>query len=126
MPTAKPLSINEYILSFPEDTRKVLEQVRTTIKQAVPEAEEAISYAIPAFKIKGRFFIYFAGYEKHIGLYPAPRQNEAFKKELSAYKGGKGTVQFPLNKPMPLDLITRIVEFRVKETLERAEKKKSK
>ncbi len=126
MPAVKPNNIDEYIGSFPEDTQKVLEQVRATIKQAVPEAEEAISYAIPAFKLKGRFFIYFAGYEKHIGLYPAPRENEAFKKELSAYKGGKGTVQFPLNKSIPLDLITRIVKFRVKETLERADKKKTK
>jgi uncharacterized protein YdhG (YjbR/CyaY superfamily) len=126
MSAAKPSNINEYIRSFPEDTQKVLEQIRATIKQAVPEAEEAISYAIPAFKLKGRFFIYFAGYEKHTGLYPAPRGNEAFKNELSAYKGGKGTVQFPLNKPLPLDLITRIVKFRVKETLEKADKKKIK
>jgi uncharacterized protein YdhG (YjbR/CyaY superfamily) len=120
----KPNNINEYIAGFPKDTQKILKQIRATIKKAAPGAEETISYAIPTFKLKGRDLVYFAGYKNHIGLYPAPRGNEAFKKELSVYKGGKGTVQFPLDKPMPLNLITRIVKFRIKENLEKEGKLK--
>ncbi len=123
MTTTKPNNIDEYIAGFPKETQKILEQIRVTIKKAVPGAEETISYAIPAFTLKGRYLVYFAGYKNHIGLYPAPRGNEAFKKELSVYKGGKGTVQFPLEKPMPLNLIIKIVKFRVKESLEKAEKR---
>ena len=123
MTTTKPSNIEEYISGFPKDTQKILEQIRATIKKAAPDAEETISYAIPAFTLKGRHLVYFAGYENHTSLYPAPRGNDAFKKELSAYKGGKGTVQFPLDKPIPLDLITKIVKFRVKENMEKAEKK---
>ena len=112
--------INEYIAGFPESVRGILEALRATIKEAAPGAEETISYAIPAFKLKGRMLVYFAGFKNHIGLYPAPRGNEAFKKELSGYKGGKGTVQFPLNEPIPFPLITKIVKFRAKENLEKA------
>lgn len=124
MTTTKPNNIDEYMAAFPKDTQKVLEQVRATIKKAVSDAEETISYAIPTFTLKGRYLIYFAGYKNHIGLYPVPRVNEAFKEELSLYKGGKGTAQFPLNKSMPLDLITRIVKFRAEENAAKAEKKK--
>ena len=123
MKTIKPKDIDEYIAGFPKETQKILEQIRATIKKAAPGAEETISYAIPAFTLKGRYLVYFAGYKNHISLYPAPRGNEAFKKELSVYKGGKGTVQFPLDKPMPLKLITKIVKFRIKKNLEEAEKK---
>ena len=126
MKTTKPANINEYIAGFPKDTQKILKQIRTTIKKAAPGAEETISYAIPTFKLKGRYLVYFAGYKNHISLYPSPRGNEAFKKELSVYKGGKGTVQFPLDKPIPLNLITRIVKFKIKETLEKAAKLKKK
>jgi uncharacterized protein YdhG (YjbR/CyaY superfamily) len=112
--------INEYIAGFPESVRGILEALRATIKEAVPGAEETISYAIPAFKLKGRILVYFAGFKNHIGLYPAPRENEAFKKELSGYKGGKGTVQFPLTEPIPLPLVAKIVKFRAKENLEKA------
>ena len=112
--------INEYIAGFPESVRGILEALRATIKEAAPGAEETISYAIPAFKLKGRMLVYFAGFKNHIGLYPAPRGNEAFKKELSGYKGGKGTVQFPLNEPIPLSLVAKIVKFRAKENLEKA------
>ena len=112
--------INEYIAGFPESVRGILEALRATIKEAAPGAEETISYAIPAFKLKGRMLVYFAGFKNHIGLYPAPRGNEAFKKELSGYKGGKGTVQFPLNEPIPLPLVAKIVKFRAKENLEKA------
>ena len=124
MATTKPTDIDGYIAGFPKNIQKVLQQVRTIIKKAAPGAEETISYAIPAFTYKGRILIYFAGFKNHISLYPAPRENEAFKKELSAYKGGKGTVQFPLDKPMPLNLITKIVKFRIKENLERVKTKK--
>lgn len=112
--------INEYIAGFPESVRGILEALRATIKEAAPGAEETISYAIPAFKLKGRILVYFAGFKNHIGLYPAPRENEAFKKELSGYKGGKGTVQFPLTEPIPLPLVAKIVKFRAKENLEKA------
>ena len=122
-PTA-PKNIDEYIAGFPNNVREILEQIRMTIREAAPDAEETTSYHIPTFSLKGKYLVYFAAYKKHIGLYPAPRGNEKFKKELSAYEGGKGTVRFPLDKPIPLDLITRIVKFRVKENLERAKLKK--
>jgi uncharacterized protein YdhG (YjbR/CyaY superfamily) len=116
MPRTDFASIDAYIASFPPETGKVLQEVRMLIKKLVPEALETISYAIAAFKLYGRPLIYLAGFKNHISLYPAPRSIEAFKKELAAYKGGKGTVQFPLNEPLPLDLIRRIVLYRVSET----------
>lgn len=119
----KPTNIDEYIAGFPKETQKFLEQIRAAIKKAAPDAEETISYAIPTFTLKGNYLVYFAGYKNHISLYPAPRGNEAFKKELSVYKGGKGTVQFPLNQQMPLNLITKIVKFRVNDNVQKAGKK---
>ena len=118
-----PTDITEYIASFPNDIQEKLEKIRMTIRKTAPDAEETISYHIPTFTLKGKYLVYFAAYKKHIALYPAPRGNEAFKKELSAYKGGKGTVQFPLDKPMPLSLITKIVKFRAKENVAKAAKK---
>ena len=112
--------IDEYIAGFPGDVQEILEKIRMTIRTAAPEAEETISYRIPTFTQKGKYLIYFAAYKKHIGLYPAPRGSEKLKKELSGYEGGKGTVRFPLDKPIPFGLIKRIVKFRVKENLERA------
>jgi len=106
-------TIDEYIAGFPEATQKSLNKVRSTIRKVVPKAEETISYGIPTFKINGRYVIYFAGYKNHVSVYPAPRENPGFKKELAVYKGGKGTVQFPLDKPLPLELITRITKFRL-------------
>jgi uncharacterized protein YdhG (YjbR/CyaY superfamily) len=97
-----------------------------TVRKAVPDAEEKISYQIPTFTLKGKYLVYFAAYKNHIGLYPAPRGVEKFKKELSAYEGGKGTVRFPLDKPIPFGLIERIVKFRVKENQERAKAKAKK
>jgi uncharacterized protein YdhG (YjbR/CyaY superfamily) len=105
-------NIDEYIADFPEDIQKKLQQVRKAIRKAAPEAEEAISYAMPTFKLNGNL-VHFAGYKNHIGFYPAPQGIEAFQEELSKYKGAKGSVQFPLDQPMPLDLIKRIVEYRV-------------
>jgi uncharacterized protein YdhG (YjbR/CyaY superfamily) len=124
--TSKPANINEYIAGFPKDSQKVLKQIRATIKKAAPGAEETISYGIPTFKFKGRQLIYFAGFKNHISIYPAPRGKEAFKKELAIYKGGKGTVQFPLDKPMPFSLIAKIVKFKIKENIEKAGKLKKK
>ncbi|MCO4293710.1 DUF1801 domain-containing protein [Solitalea sp. MAHUQ-68] len=123
MQTIKPGTIDEYIANFPLETQRVLEQIRNTIKNVVPEADEKISYAIPTFYLNGNL-IHFAAYANHIGLYPAPRAIEVFKEELSGYKGGKGTIQFPLDKPMPLELIERIVKFRVEESLLKSLKKK--
>jgi uncharacterized protein YdhG (YjbR/CyaY superfamily) len=113
--TAKPETIDEYIAAFPQDVQKLLEEIRTTIKQAAPDATEAISYAIPTFKLKGKNLVHFAAFKNHIGFYATPTGHEAFEKELRQYKQGKGSVQFLLNEPMPLKLITRIVEYRVNE-----------
>src|SRR5919202_6287225 len=110
MITTKPKSIDEYIASFPEETQVLLEQVRAAIKQAAPDAKETIKYSMPTFTLEGNL-VYFAGYKNHIGFYPMPSAIEAFQDELSAYKSAKGSVQFPLGKPMPVDLIARIVAF---------------
>ena len=123
MPQAKPASINEYIASFPEDIQKVLEQVRETISQAAPEAGETINYGIPTFTLNGNL-VHFAAFKNHIGFYALPTGHEAFAEELSNYKQGKGSVQFPLDSPMPLELITSIVQFRVKEQQAKPAKKK--
>ncbi len=111
----KPATVDEYIYRFPEHLRVILQQVRTTIKKTAPEAEELISYGMPAYRYKKANLVYFAGYAHHIGFYALPSGNEAFKKELSAYKAGKGSIQFPLDTPIPLDLITQIVQFRIDE-----------
>ena len=121
--TNKPQSVGDYISAFPKEIRNILEEVRATIKKAAPEAEEMISYAIPAFKLNGKGLIYYAGYKNHIGLYPSPKGDESFQKEIAAYKSGKSTLQFPVDKPMPLDLITRIVRFRIAENAEKVKKK---
>lgn len=125
MITKKPASVDEYIAGFPEEVQLLLDQVRETIKKAAPIAEELISYQMPAYKMNG-MLVYFAAFSKHIGFYPTASGIEAFKKELSIYKGAKGSVQFPHNKPLPLDLIARIVEYRVKENLLKADFKKKK
>jgi uncharacterized protein YdhG (YjbR/CyaY superfamily) len=114
-----PKNIDEYIAGFPDDVQVILQKVRTTIRKAAPDAGETISYQMPTFTLKGNL-VHFAGFKKHIGFYPVPTGIEAFKKELSIYKQGKGSVQFPLDKPIPYGLITKIVKFRVKENLKRA------
>jgi uncharacterized protein YdhG (YjbR/CyaY superfamily) len=116
-------NIGEYIADFPEETRVLLEQIRKAIKEAAPSAEETISYSMPAFRQNG-ILVYFAAFKNHIGFFPTPSGKEAFIKELSFYKGGKGTVQFPLDKPLPLNLISRIVRFRVKENSGKITKRK--
>ncbi|HZF49260.1 MAG TPA: DUF1801 domain-containing protein [Polyangiaceae bacterium] len=114
--------IDAYIASFPEDVRAILEKVRATIRKAAPGAEETISYRIPTFTLNGNL-VHFAAFKNHIGFYPGPTGIEAFKEELSTYEGAKGSVRFPLDKPIPLGLISKIVKFRVKESLEAAKAK---
>src|SRR5882762_3128978 len=108
METHKPKNIDDYITNFPVETREILERIRATIRRAAPAAVETIKYGMPAFTLKGNL-VYFAAYKKHIGLYAVPTDLEEFKKELSPYKTGSGSVQFPLDKPIPLRLIARLV-----------------
>jgi len=110
-------SVDEYIATFPEDIQKILEEIRATIKAAAPDAKEKISYQIAAFELNGKNLIYFAGWKKHISLYPIPSGDEAFEKKISKYVAGKGTLKFPLDKPLPLKLISRIVKYRVADNL---------
>jgi uncharacterized protein YdhG (YjbR/CyaY superfamily) len=126
MTTVNPNDIDSYIVSFPEETQILLEQIRSTIKKAAPDAAEVISYQMPTFKLHG-ILVHFAGYKNHIGFYPGASGIEAFNKEISAYKWAKGSVQFPLDKPLPLELITKIVTFRKSENMQRIKtKQKSK
>lgn len=118
-------NIDEYISGFPKEVQVVLQEVRTTIQKAAPKATEKISYAIPTFAL-AKNLVHFAGYKNHIGFYPGAKAILAFHKELSRYKSAKGSVQFPLDTPMPLRLITKIVKYRVKEETERAALKKKK
>ena len=120
----KSKTVDEYIKQTPKDVQSDLKILRKTILENAPNAEEKISYGMPSFNFKGSYLVYFAGYKNHIGFYPVPTGIEAFKKELSVYKTGRGSVQFPLDKPMPLNLITKIVKFRVKENLQKVKTKK--
>ncbi len=115
--------VDKYIEGFPVEVQQMLQQMRETIRKAAPEAGEIISYGMPSYKFNG-LLVHFAGYKNHIGFYPAPSGILAFKKELSVYKGAKGSVQFPLDKPLPLELISQIIEFRVIENLEKAKARK--
>ena len=117
-----PQTIDDYIAGFPEDVQEILEKIRRTIRKAAPEAAETINYQIPTFTLKGNL-VHFAAFKTHIGFYPTPTGIEKFKKELSVYEGAKGSVKFPLDKPIPFGLISKIVKFRVKENLARAEAK---
>jgi len=120
-----PKTIDEYIAGFPEDVQEILQKIRQTIREVVPAAEETIKYQMPTFTLKGNL-VYFAAFKNHIGFYPIPTGIEQFKDELAVYKQGKGSVQFPLDKPIPYDLIRRIVAFRVQENLAKAEAKRKK
>lgn len=117
----KAKDIDSYIAGFPKEIREKLETVRATIRKSAPKAEEAISYGLPTYKQNGNL-VHFGGFKNHIGFYPAPSGIEAFKDELSKYKGAKGSVQFPLDKPLPLLLITKIVKHRIKENEKKVEK----
>jgi len=116
-------SIDEYIALFPPEVQEKLQEVRATIHEAAPEAQEKISYQMPAFTLNGNL-VYFAAFKNHIGFYPIPSGIEAFKEELSKYPQGKGSVQFPLDQPLPLDLIRRIVLYRAEENKKKAKKKR--
>lgn len=115
-------SIDAYIAEFPPEIQEKLETLRRTIREAAPEAKEIISYQMPTFYLNGNL-VHFAAFKQHIGFYPAPSGIEAFKEELAAYKGAKGSVQFPLDKPLPLELVSRIVAFRVEENKGKGKKK---
>jgi uncharacterized protein YdhG (YjbR/CyaY superfamily) len=110
-------NVDEYIATFPKELKHLLEGIRKAIKEAAPDAEETISYRMPAYRQNG-ILVYFAGFKNHIGFYALPTGHQTFKKELSVYKTGKGSVQFPLDNPLPLTLIKKIVKFRVKENIE--------
>ncbi len=118
----KPENIDEYIGGFPNEVQEILEKIRITIQKAAPDAKEKISYAMPAFEQNG-IVVYFAAFKNHIGFYPTPSGIEAIKLELSEFKGAKGSIRFPLDKPMPLDLITKVVKLRVAENIKKAEDK---
>ena len=120
----KVVDIDTYIASFPAETLKLLKQIRETIKEAAPDAEEKMGYGIPTFTLQGNL-VHFASFKNHIGFYPAPSGIVAFRKELVAYKNSKGAVQFPIDKAIPFGLIAKIVKFRVKENLAKAKAKKS-
>jgi uncharacterized protein YdhG (YjbR/CyaY superfamily) len=120
---AKFKTVDEYLSALPANTKAILKEVRKTIKKAAPQAEELISYNIPAFTLHGRL-VYYAAFKNHIGFYPVSSAIKAFRKELSDYKTSKGTIQFPLDRPIPFVLITKIVKFRVQENLEKAKAKK--
>lgn len=115
-------SITEYIKTFPKETQVILEKVRETINTVNPDFEEAIAYGIPTFKLNGKNIVHFGGYTKHVGFYPAPSGIDTFKKELAEYQKGKGTLQFPLDQPIPYDLIARVTEYRVAEHQKKTKK----
>jgi uncharacterized protein YdhG (YjbR/CyaY superfamily) len=118
----KPQTVDEYIAGFPHEVQLVLEKVRATIRKAAPGVEETIKYKMPAFTLNGNL-VCFAAFKKHIGFYPRVTAVEKFKDELSVYDGAKGSIKFPLDKPMPMDLISRMVKFRARENLARAREK---
>ncbi len=114
--------IDSYISTYPKDVQLLLQKMRETIHKAAPAAEEAIKYGIPTFVLNGNL-VHFGGFKNHIGFYPAPQGIKEFQKELSLYEGAKGSIKFPLNKPLPLALITKIVKFRVERNMEKVKKK---
>jgi uncharacterized protein YdhG (YjbR/CyaY superfamily) len=112
-------SIDEYIAAFPADVQKILEELRSTIKTAAPGAQEKISYGIPTFTLKGKYLIYFAGWKNHISMYPIPAGSEEFNRKIEPYAAGKGTLKFPLDKPLPLDLVDEMVKLQIAGNLEK-------
>lgn len=120
-----PQNIDDYIANFPKEIQEILQELRLTIREAAPDAEEVISYQMPTFRLKGNL-VHFAAYKNHIGFYPTPSGIEKFKKELSVYESAKGSVKFPIDQPLPLDIISNIVKFRVTENLEKAAAKSKK
>ena len=116
-------SINEYVSSFPENAQKAMSEIIATIKAKVPNAEGHISYNMPAFKVNGEYFIHFSAWKNHIGMYPIPAGDEAFQKEVESYRSAKSSLNFPLDKPMPVKLIEKVIKFRIAENLQDAKVK---
>jgi uncharacterized protein YdhG (YjbR/CyaY superfamily) len=123
---AAPATIDDYIATYPPEVQAILEKIRALIREAAPDAQEAMKYGIPTFTLNKGNLVHFGAFPKHIGFYPTPSGIEAFKDELSVYEGAKGSVQFPLDRDIPYDLISRITEFRVKEVQDKAAAKKKK
>jgi uncharacterized protein YdhG (YjbR/CyaY superfamily) len=124
--SSKAENIDEYIAGFPEATQEILEHIREIIRKTIPKAEEAISYAIPTFKLNDSYVIYFAGYKNHVSLYPIPSDSATFEKQLAPYRAGKGTLQFSLDKPLPEKLIVQVTKQNVKKNEERTKGKSKK
>jgi uncharacterized protein YdhG (YjbR/CyaY superfamily) len=116
-------SINEYVSTLPENSQKAMREIIAMIKDVVPDAEEHISYNMPAFKVNGEYFIHFSAWKNHIGMYPIPAGNEAFQKQIEPYRSAKSSLNFPLNQPMPIKLIEKFVKFRIAENLKSAKEK---
>lgn len=123
---AAPKTIDAYIAAFPQDIQAMLQQIQQVIHETIPGLGETISYGMPTFTLNGTYLVYVGAYKKHIGLYPAPTGVEEFQEAVALYGGGKGTLKFPLDKPMPFDLIRRVVRFRAKEQAEKAATKAKK
>jgi uncharacterized protein YdhG (YjbR/CyaY superfamily) len=118
----KPKNIDQYLEGLPSGTKKMLQQIRSTVKKTTPGVEEVISYSIPAFKFNKRVLLYFAGWRDHVSIYPVPKANATLQKQISRYQTGRGTLQFPLDKPLPVKFISKIVALRMKENAERTKK----
>jgi uncharacterized protein YdhG (YjbR/CyaY superfamily) len=116
-------SINEYVSTLPENAQKAMREIIAAIKNNVPDAEEHISYNMPAFKVNGEYFIHFSAWKNHIGMYPIPAGNEAFQKQIEQYRSAKSSLNFPLDKPMPIQLIKKVIKFRIAENLKDAKLK---
>ena len=126
MKQTAPKTIDEYISSFPQDIQEILEKIRSLVKRAAPQAQETIKYGIPTFMLRDTYLIYFAAYKKHIAIYPIPPGDPRFKEEISAYRSGKGTLQFPLDQSIPYTLIRKLMKFSLQDNLTRAESKRKK
>jgi len=118
LPRRQPKTMDEYIAAFPKEVQDILEKMRGTIRESAPQAKETIKYAIPTFELNGNL-VHFAAFKNHIGFYPTPSAIVAFKKELSSYRQAKGSVQFPIDQPIPFDLVKKIVRYRVRENLDK-------
>ena len=115
-----PNTIDAYVATFSPDVRSILQQIRQVIHETIPGLGETMSYGMPTFTLNGKYLVYIAAHKKHIGLYPAPTGVEEFQEAVARYGGGKGTLKFPLDQPMPFDLIRRVVQFRAKENADKA------
>jgi uncharacterized protein YdhG (YjbR/CyaY superfamily) len=124
IPQSTPTTIDDYIAGFPSEIQVIMQQLRATIHAVAPDVEEAIAYKMPTFNLSGKYLVYFAGYKNHIGFYGAPRDDPAFDEDLSPYESGQGTLRFPYDKPIPYDLIAKIVAYRAEQNRAAGTKKK--